>query len=98
MKQKTLNCHREQLVTGVAMICFSHTATEDYVSISDLTLIFNLTVPFVQVPVTIVDDAIVEGDQSFFGNLNNPVGRVTLDPAQATVTITDDPIDSKFTF
>ena len=77
---------------------FSHTATEDYVSISGLTLIFNLTVPFFQVPVTIVDDNIVEGDQSFFGILNHPVGHVVLNPARANVTISGDPLDSKFTF
>ena len=42
------------------------------------------------VSVPIINDNITEGDQSFFGNLGNPQGPVTLDPAQATVTIEDD--------
>ena len=40
--------------------------------------------------VTIVNDNILEGDQSFSGNLKSPVGPITLDPDMATVTIIDD--------
>ena len=41
------------------------------------------------ISVTIINDNVVEGNQSFFGTLGNPVGPVDLDPSQATVTIQD---------
>ena len=42
-----------------------------------------------------MDDNLVEGEESFFGNLRNPVGPITLSPDRATVTIVDDPADSE---
>lgn len=68
----------------------SNKAGEDYESVTGLTLIFNSTVTTLAVSVSIVNDDIVEGNQSFFGNLSNPEGPVTLNLAQATVTIEDD--------
>ncbi len=50
----------------------------------------------VDVPVTILDDSIVEANENFFGLLTNPVGDpVILNPDRATVIITDTD-DSKF--
>ena len=49
----------------------------------------------IDVPVRIVDDSILEGDQVFFGNLGNPVGPITLNPDIATVTISDDALEGK---
>ena len=48
------------------------------------------------VSVSIANDVIVEGDQYFFGNLSNPEGPVTLNPARASVTIEDDATDRKY--
>ncbi len=50
----------------------------------------------VDVPVTILDDSIVEANESFFGLLTNPVGEpVNLNPDRTTVNINDID-DSKF--
>ncbi len=44
----------------------------------------------VDVPVTILDDSVVEANENFFGLLTNPVGDpVNLNPDRATVTIND---------
>ena len=53
------------------------------------TLTFSSTVTSLTVSVPIINDNITEGDESFFGNLSNPQGPVTLDPEVATVTIQD---------
>lgn len=50
----------------------------------------------INISVVIVDDDIVEGNQSLTGNLDSPVGPVLLSPAVATVTITDDAPDGKY--
>lgn len=50
----------------------------------------------IDIPVTIVNDSILEGNQLFFGNLGSPVGPITLDPDMATVIISDDAPDREF--
>lgn len=71
-------------------------APEDYLEESGLTLTFNSTVLSINISVAVIDDNIVEGNQSFFGNLLHPVGPVTLDPDVTTVTIVDDPQECKY--
>ena len=53
-------------------------APEDYMEVSNLTLTFKPNMSTISVPVTIMNDGILEGDQSFFANLSSPVGPVTL--------------------
>lgn len=60
------------------------------------TLTFNSSVITRNVSVSIVNDDVTEGDQSFFGNLGNAEGPVILSPAEATVTIEDDDTDCKY--
>jgi len=44
------------------------------------------------VPVLIIDDAYLEGPETFSVNLSNPIGAILGSPATATVTITDNEI------
>lgn len=47
------------------------------------------------VPVPIINDLIVEGNETFFGLLDSQGEPVITNPAQATVLITEDMNDSK---
>lgn len=67
----------------------------DYTEETGLMLAFWPNVSSINVSVNIIDDNVSEGDQFFFGNLNNSVGPVTLVPDMATVTIFDDVLDRK---
>ena len=65
-------------------------AAVDYVNIASIGLIFDSTVSENTVTVAINDDTVVEADETFFGNLENPDGDpVILNPDLATVTILD---------
>ena len=66
--------------------------------VTGVTLTFDSTVTSRSIPVSIVNDGIVEGDQYFFCNLSNPEGPVIFSPAQATVTIEEDATDRKYQF
>lgn len=79
----------------------SHKAQEDYVEVTapGLTLTFGPTVLSINVPVTIVNNSILELNETFVGSLNSIDGAdsaVTLEPDVATVTIFDDARDRKF--
>ena len=60
----------------------------DYSATSEL-LTFNATALSITVSVPILDDAIVEIDEMFFGDLTSVGDPVILDPNLATVTILD---------
>lgn len=60
-----------------------------------MLLSFSASMLSVSVRVVIVNDAIVEGDETFFGFLDNQRQSVIINPAIATVVITDDPSNSK---
>ena len=73
------------------MICslFSYIAPGDYTTVTQ-TLTFNQTTLSVDIPVTIIDDNLLEDNEMFFGMISNPSdSRVTLNPANANVTIED---------
>ena len=64
-------------------------APEDYTTVVQ-TLTFNSSTSSIDLLIPLVDDNTVEEDQIFFANLTNPSAPdVTLDPAQATITIED---------
>ena len=48
------------------------------------------------VPVTINNDTVVEGNETFFASLDNLGQPVRTDPSQASVVITEDASDSEF--
>ncbi len=60
-------------------------------------LTFTPTTLSVSVTVIIFNDAIVEGNEAFFGLLDNQGQPVVTNPDAATVTIIEDSADSKFT-
>ena len=64
-------------------------------SVSDLQLTFGPNTSTVNTTITLIDDSFVEDRQVFFGNLHNPGGDVTIKLNQTTITIFDDPTDSK---
>ena len=73
------------------MICslFSYIAPDDYTTVVQ-TLTFNPTTSSVDIQVPIINDALLEDDEMFFGMISNPSdNRVTLNPARANVTIED---------
>lgn len=69
-------------------------ASEDYTSTVTL-LTFGPSTPNVQVTVPVVDDGIVELDETLFGNLRTPLGvsdtgnNILFQPGRATATIQD---------
>ena len=85
--------HGEYLITESLIL--SCKAPEDYAEETGLLLTFNSTVTSIDISVSIKDDNILEGNQSFFGNLKSPVGPVTLNPDMVTVTIFDDALERK---
>ena len=62
-----------------------------------MQLTFTPTTQSLDVPVTIFNDDIVEGPESFSGVLDNLGEPVNTSPGVATVTIMEDPADSKNT-
>lgn len=85
--------YRRFIIDGIYPVTessFSCKAPEDYTEVTGLTLTFGPSVSSISVPVTIINDSISEGNQTFVGNLGSPVGAVTLSPPTATVTILDD--------
>jgi hypothetical protein len=60
-----------------------------------LVLTFTPTVSMVSVPIAIVNDSIVEEDETFSAVLDSTGQPVETSPALGTVTITEDPSDSK---
>ena len=73
---------------------FFFSVPSDYERTEQL-LTFSPTILSVQVPVTIINDSIVEEDETFFGNLDARGQPANTDPAIASVLITEDPSDSK---
>ena len=74
----------------------SQTATspEDYSGTSPMTLEFSSSVVSITVPVTIVDDDILENPETFSAVLTTADTDVFLQPNEATVRVSDN--DSKF--
>ena len=82
-----------QLSQSFLCVCI-YIGARDY---EGTTLLFTFT-PSVgsnSVNVTIFNDTIVEATESFFGNLAGTAGLVIASPDLATVTIQEDPSDSK---
>ena len=67
----------------------------DYVEETGRTLTFGPVVSCINVSVSIINDDISEGEESFFGNLSSSAGSVTLNPDVANVIIYDDAQDRK---
>ena len=84
------------ILTGVQIsYCHLLTSPADYVAITmTLTFTNGSTTPQ-SVPVTILDDSIVEGSESFSLTLTTTETNVTVNPASATVNIQDDSNDGK---
>ena len=78
----------------ISFLPFFFSAPSDYEGTQQL-LTFSPTILSVQVPVTIFNDSIVEGDETFFGNLDARGQPANTNPAVASVLITEDPSDSK---
>ncbi len=62
----------------------------DFVDPGPITLQFDGSSTSRTVRITIIDDAIVEDDESFFGNLATTDAAVTVDPDEAEATIIED--------
>ncbi len=62
----------------------------DFVDPGPITLHFNGSSTSQTVRITIIDDAILEHDESFFGKLTATDPAVTVDPNQAEATIIED--------
>ena len=71
-----------------------YTAPSDYEGTSRL-LTFSPSINMVPVEVNIINDDIVEGNETFFGILENQGQPVMTQPDRATVTIIEDANDSK---
>jgi Calx-beta domain/ASPIC and UnbV/FG-GAP-like repeat len=67
------------------------TAPADYTAVPPTTISFAPGETSKPLPVTIVDDTLAEGDETFSLNLSNPVNGVVVDPT-ATGTIMDDEV------
>ena len=78
----------------VCYLSLSLAAPADYEATA-LTLTFTPDIGSVMVPVVILNDTIVEGGETFFGNLVDIGQPVILAPQIATVLITEDESDSK---
>ena len=80
-----------QLQRDVSVQFSTSPATADFGSVSR-TLIFNSTITSINVPVNITDDMLVEVSENFFGNITliSTDANVTINPAEATITIEDD--------
>ena len=74
--------------TGIFSTSQSATPPEDY-NASPMTLEFSSSVMSITVPVTIVDDDILENPETFSAVLTTGDPSVLLDPDVATVTIND---------
>ena len=79
----------------VYYLSLSLAAPADYESTVS-TLTFTPDIGSVTVPVVIFNDTIVEGGETFFGNLEDIGQPVILAPQIATVLITEDESDSKY--
>ena len=77
------------------MLLFLLWYTEDYDGESTV-LTFSPGVLRTGVPVTINNDQVVEGNETFFGSLDHLGQPVRTDPSQASVMITEDASDSEF--
>ena len=80
--------------TGIFSTSQPATITEDYSGTSPMTLEFSSSVVSITVPVTIVDDDIVENPETFSVVLTTADTDVFLQPDMAIVTINDN--DSEF--
>ena len=80
-----------QLQRDVSVQVSTSPATADFGSVSP-TLIFSSTITSINVPVNITDDMLVEVSENFFGNITliSTDANVTVNPAEATITIEDD--------
>lgn len=83
-----MHCYRKNFYTAGA--------SEDYIDIAaDLTFpVGSQMGDTVCAPVIIIDDQLVEGDETFFLSLGTILAFIEISPEQATVTIIDD--DCKF--
>ncbi len=70
-------------------------APEDYTGLTQI-LTFTASMLSNGVPVTIINDDIVEGNETFFGVLSPQGQPVITNPDTATVLITEDPDDREF--
>ena len=64
------------------------TEPDDYTATS-ASFTFNASVPQNCVDVPIISDNIIEGSESFFGNLYTSAPRVTLSPDETEISIVD---------
>ena len=71
------------------MILYLYVAGDDYETTTQ-TLLFTPRQTIIRVSVPIVRDNTAEPTEQFFGDLSNPMGRVTIFQPTATVEITDD--------
>ena len=75
----------------------SSTSPEDYIAVSNLVLEFDAATLSRQINISIVNDDILENREVFYGNLSTSDGAVQLNPAAATVDISETPgDDSKY--
>ena len=86
--------HLSRMELLIICIAFFIPAPDDYTSLVQL-LTFNPGESTVQVTVPVVNDAILEIDENFFGNLRVPagspfIGSITFQPGRAMATILDD--------
>ena len=65
-------------------------AGSDYTSPGAVTLTFNSTTTSLEVPVDILNDNILENNETFIGDLATTDDRVDLNPINATATIIED--------
>ena len=84
MKQVDLECALLKLPSPLLI------AGSDYTSPGAVTLTFNSTTTSQTVPVIIVDDEILEGNETFFGNLATTDDRIDINPVNANATIFED--------
>ena len=69
-------------------------APADYTAVTRV-LSFSPSELRVAVPVPIINDDILEGNETFFGRLDSQGQPIVADPADATVIITEDKNDSE---
>ena len=70
--------------------CSVTTAGLDYIDISPVPLQFDEINTVETLIITVIDDSILENDESFFGLLSSDDSAVILSPQQATITIVED--------
>jgi hypothetical protein len=86
------NADASPVSVDYATVAGTALAGADYVATSN-TLTFTPGQTTKSVPVTIVDDALAEDDETFTLNLSNPTGGLTIADAQGIATIQNDDAD-----